>query len=88
MPRLAALRFANPNGIQIHQPKVGGPRRTGEERLPWETVPTNSSTLKVLSCRPDNSQPFMAGIRGPQFSKVPDGTKEPFYRPGGTFIFD
>jgi len=39
---------ANPNGIQIHQPRVGGPRRQGEERLPWETVPTNSSTLKAL----------------------------------------
>jgi hypothetical protein len=36
---------ANPNGIQIHQPRVGGPRRTGDpcrmghQRLPWETVP-------------------------------------------------
>jgi hypothetical protein len=38
MPRLTALK-TNPNGIQIHQPKVGGPRRTGEERLPWEIVP-------------------------------------------------
>jgi hypothetical protein len=27
------------------------------------------------------AQPFMAGIRGPQFSKVPSGTKEPFCRP-------
>ena len=25
---------ANPNGIQIHQLRVGCPRRTGEERLP------------------------------------------------------
>jgi hypothetical protein len=41
--------FKNPNGIQIHQPKVGGPR------LPWETVPTNSSTLRALSGRPENS---------------------------------
>jgi hypothetical protein len=38
MPRLTALKM-NPNGIQIHQPRVGGQRRTGEERLPWETVP-------------------------------------------------
>ncbi len=37
--RSCRLRPANPNGIQIHQPRVGGPRRTGEERLPWETVP-------------------------------------------------
>jgi len=38
-----------PNGSsQIHQPKVGGPSRAGEERLPWETVLTNSSTLKEL----------------------------------------
>jgi len=35
----ALVPSANPNGIQIHQPRVGGPRRTGEERLPWETVP-------------------------------------------------
>ena len=40
--------YRNPNGIQIPQPRVGGPRRTGDERLPWETVPTNSSTLKEL----------------------------------------
>ena len=46
IPRFAFEKFpqarapsANPNGIQIHQPRVGGPRRTGEERLPWETVP-------------------------------------------------
>jgi len=32
-----------PNGIQIHQPRVGA------TRLPWETVPTNSSTLKELN---------------------------------------
>jgi len=44
MPRLTALKM-NPNGIQIHQPRVGGPRRTGDpcrmghQRLPWETVP-------------------------------------------------
>jgi hypothetical protein len=38
MRHLTALKM-NPNGIQIHQPKVGNPSRTGEERLPWETVP-------------------------------------------------
>ena len=38
MLRLTALKMY-PNGIQIHQPRVGGPRRTGEEHLPWETVP-------------------------------------------------
>jgi hypothetical protein len=26
MPRLTVLKM-NPNGIQIHQPKVGGPRQ-------------------------------------------------------------
>ena len=48
MPRLTALRFANPNGIQIHQPRVGGPSRTGEERLPWVTFPKMFSTLNGL----------------------------------------
>jgi hypothetical protein len=42
LPELWIFVAANPNGIQIHQPRVGGPRRTGEERLPWETVPQNS----------------------------------------------
>jgi len=38
-----------PNGSsQIHQPGVGGSRQTGEERLTWEIVPTNSPTLKEL----------------------------------------
>jgi len=41
----ALVPSPNPNGLQIHQPKVGGPRRTGDpcrmghQRLPWETVP-------------------------------------------------
>jgi hypothetical protein len=34
--------FKNPNGIQIHQPRVGGPR------LPWVTFPKMFSTLKAL----------------------------------------
>jgi hypothetical protein len=42
MPRLTALK-TNPNGIQIHQPRVGA------LRLPWEIVPANSSTLKELN---------------------------------------
>lgn len=36
LPRVV---FSNPNGIQIHQPRVGGPTRTGGERLPWESGP-------------------------------------------------
>jgi hypothetical protein len=32
MPRLTALQM-NPNGIQIHQLRVGA------QRLPWETIP-------------------------------------------------
>jgi hypothetical protein len=31
------------------------------------------------------AQPFMAGTRGPQISKVPSGTKEPFCRPSRDF---
>jgi len=42
MSRLTALfiggRFLNPNGILIIQPSVGGPSRTGEERLRWVIV--------------------------------------------------
>ncbi len=42
---LTSAPSANPNGLQIHKPRVGGPRRTGDPcrmghpRLPWETVP-------------------------------------------------
>jgi hypothetical protein len=49
---------ANPNGIQIHQPGVGGPSRIGEESLPWETVPTNSSTLKGVAFNPPQTGIF------------------------------
>jgi hypothetical protein len=47
--------FKNPNGIQIHQPRVGGPRRTGESVPDGPPAPTlgnrspNSSTLKALN---------------------------------------
>ena len=60
MPRLTALKM-NPNGIQIHQPRVGGPRRQAiragwaASAYPGKPFPTNSSTLKALSGRPENS---------------------------------
>jgi hypothetical protein len=36
---LSRALSVNPNGFQIHQPRVGGPRRMGHPRLSWETVP-------------------------------------------------
>ena len=36
-----------PNGIEIYQPRVDGPRRTGDERLPWETVACHRLALHI-----------------------------------------
>jgi hypothetical protein len=38
MPRLTALKM-NPNGIQIHQPRVGGPRRQARSAYPGKPFP-------------------------------------------------
>ncbi len=47
MPRLTALKM-NPNSLQIHQPKVGTPRRQARSAYLGNRFP-NSSTLLAKS---------------------------------------
>ena len=60
--------FLNPNGIQIHPPRVGGARRPGEERQRQERGCGNAQPQHVKLHRSSNhsgSHPFPLAATGP-----------------------
>ncbi len=63
-----------------------GPASAGGESRPLNTVPVCTPCRACHVRVPSKiAQPFMAGTHGPQFSKVPPGTKEIFCRPSRDF---